>query len=105
MHPDRVTDELVHKDMQFGGFRQIWTERHDGVFHGEYTVYWDGGPTVCRHGHYDNGLMDASGSTGTATGRSSNRHDSTATNSSTTGMNLHGSTHHHCLSRCEPSRA
>ncbi|MFB9925014.1 toxin-antitoxin system YwqK family antitoxin [Amycolatopsis halotolerans] len=45
-------------DKQYNGFRQIWSLRPDGVFHGEYTVYWGEGPQACMHGSYTDGKQD-----------------------------------------------
>lgn len=53
-----VADELIRKDVQFKGFRQVWSERPDGVFHGEYTVYWDSGPVLCLCGQYVDGRQE-----------------------------------------------
>jgi len=50
--------ELIHKDQQFNGFRQVWTERPDGVFHGSYTVYWESGPILCLRGQYHHGQQE-----------------------------------------------
>ena len=50
--------ELIKKDQQFYGFRQVWTVRPDGVFHGVYTVYWESGATICMRGEYINGNQE-----------------------------------------------
>lgn len=50
--------ELRTKDVQFNGFRQVWSERPDGVFHGEYTVFWESGPVICMRGVYANGRQE-----------------------------------------------
>ena len=48
----------VERRQQFNGFRQHWFERRDGVFHGPYTVYWDGGPVICMQGRYADGAQE-----------------------------------------------
>ena len=50
--------EFIYKDKQFNGFRQVWTERPDGVFHGSYTVYWESGPILCMRGQYVGGKQE-----------------------------------------------
>jgi hypothetical protein len=50
--------ELVHKDHQFNGFRQVWTERADGTFHGPYAVFWESGQIPCMRGQYEDGRQE-----------------------------------------------
>ena len=53
-----VAEPTIEKDQQFNGFRQVRTQRPDGVFHGPYTVYWDSGHVVCMRGQYRAGAQD-----------------------------------------------
>lgn len=53
-----MAEHVLEKDQQFNGFRQVWFERPDGVFHGLYTVYWGSGPVMCMRGQYRAGLQD-----------------------------------------------
>ncbi|HEX5997239.1 MAG TPA: hypothetical protein VFY84_19030 [Jiangellales bacterium] len=53
-----MAEHNVTKDQQFNGFRQIWTERPDGVFDGPYTVYWGSGPVICMRGRYAAGAQE-----------------------------------------------
>lgn len=53
-----MDEQLIEKDQQFNGFRQVWTVRADGVFHGRCTVYWESGPVVCMQGQYKAGLQE-----------------------------------------------
>jgi hypothetical protein len=50
--------ELVQRHRQFNGFRQVWTERTDGVFHGLYTVFWESGDVPCMQGEYKDGAQN-----------------------------------------------
>ena len=50
--------EIVNKNHQFNGFRQVWTERPDGIFHGPYVVFWESGPIPCMRGQYKDGAQD-----------------------------------------------
>ena len=50
--------QLVQRQRQFNGFRQVWTERTDGVFHGLYTVFWDTGDIPCMQGEYSSGSQE-----------------------------------------------
>ena len=50
--------ELIQQQRQFNGFRQVWTERTDGVFHGLYTVFWETGDIPCMQGEYKDGMQD-----------------------------------------------
>jgi hypothetical protein len=52
-----MADGRIEKDEQFNGFRQVWTQRPDGVFDGPYTVYWDSGPILCMRGQYHAGAQ------------------------------------------------
>jgi hypothetical protein len=53
-----VHEDRVDKDQQFNGFRQVWSERYDGRFHGPYTVYWESGPIICMQGQYVDGRQE-----------------------------------------------
>jgi len=39
----RVGSEDIKIDRQFNGFRQVWSQHPNGVFHGPCVVYWESG--------------------------------------------------------------
>lgn len=53
-----VGSEDITIDRQFNGFRQVWSQHPNGVFHGPYVVYWESGPMLCMKGQYVDGSQE-----------------------------------------------